>query len=269
MNNYAVSSGDLGEGLKNSAASMAVAGNSLDETIALLTAMTEVTQSADESGNALKVLAMRLRGMSVELEKAGEDTEGMCATTSELQDKIKALTKTSSSSGVDIMDNGAFRSTYDILKDIALVWDDLADTNKASLLELIAGKNRSNYASAVIQNIGTAINSLDTSENSDGSALKEHEKYIDSIEGKVKQFQAQWQELSTTTVSSDIVKGVVDTGSGLLGFLTQANELLSHLGANIGTLSISGVLSGLMGSDKGKPKLTGFRSMPIYFEKVA
>lgn len=250
-NNYAVSSGDLGEGLKNSAASMAVAGNSLDETIALLTAMTEVTQSADESGNALKVLAMRLRGMSVELEKAGEDTEGMCTTTSELQDKIKALTKTSSSSGVDIMDNGAFRSTYDILKDIALVWDDLADKNKASLLELIAGKNRSNYASAVIQNIGTAINSLDTSENSDGSALKEHEKYIDSIEGKVKQFQAQWQELSTTTVSSDIVKGVVDTGSGLLGFLTQANELLSHLGANIGTLSISGVLSGLMGSDKG------------------
>ena len=59
MNNYAVSSGDLGEGLKNSAASMAVAGHSLDETIALLTAMTEVTQSADESGNALKVLAMR------------------------------------------------------------------------------------------------------------------------------------------------------------------------------------------------------------------
>ena len=112
-------------------------------------------------------------------------------------------TKTSSSSGVDIMDNGSFRSTYDILKDIALVWDELADKNKASLLELIAGKNRSNYASAVIQNIGTAINSLDTSKHSDGSALKEHEKYIDSIEGKVKQFQAQCCLLYTSPSPRD------------------------------------------------------------------
>lgn len=32
-----------------------------------------IAKSADEVGNALKVLAIRLRGMSVELEKAGED----------------------------------------------------------------------------------------------------------------------------------------------------------------------------------------------------
>lgn len=32
-----------------------------------------IAKSADEVGNALKVLAMRLRGMSVELKKAGED----------------------------------------------------------------------------------------------------------------------------------------------------------------------------------------------------
>lgn len=32
-----------------------------------------IAKSADESGNALKVIAMRLRGMSAEPKKAGED----------------------------------------------------------------------------------------------------------------------------------------------------------------------------------------------------
>ena len=61
-NKYAVTSGNLGEGLGNSAASMAIAGDTLDETIALLTAGTEITQDASSMGNALKVVSMRLRG---------------------------------------------------------------------------------------------------------------------------------------------------------------------------------------------------------------
>ena len=269
-NNYAVSSGDLGEGLKNSAASMSVAGNTLDETLALLTAMTEITQSADESGNALKVLAMRLRGMKTELGAAGEDTEGMIENTSELQAKIKALTKTSDNSGVDIMkDDGSFKSTYDILVSIAKVWSELNDTNKASILELIAGKTRSNYAAAVIQNIETAENALKTAENSAGSASKENEKYIDSIQGKTGQFSASWQELSTSVMNSEIIKGTVDAGSGLLGFLTALNEHANFNGTGLTSILASAGISAYLGKDKGEPRMTGSRNMPIYIKNVA
>ena len=64
-NNYAVSSADLGEGLSNSASALASAGNDINQSLAMITGMTEITQSAGESGNALKVLSMRIRGMLI------------------------------------------------------------------------------------------------------------------------------------------------------------------------------------------------------------
>lgn len=53
-NNYAISSGGIGEALQRSASSMAAANNSLDETIALITAANEVTQNPEKVGNAMK-----------------------------------------------------------------------------------------------------------------------------------------------------------------------------------------------------------------------
>lgn len=56
-NNYASSAGDIGDITMRSAASMAAAGNTLDETIALGVTANEVQQDADTVGTALKFLA--------------------------------------------------------------------------------------------------------------------------------------------------------------------------------------------------------------------
>ena len=61
-NEFAVSSADIGEGISNSASSLATASNDFDQSVAMITGMAEITQSANEGGNALKILAMRLRG---------------------------------------------------------------------------------------------------------------------------------------------------------------------------------------------------------------
>ena len=53
-NNFPTSAGDIGEGLKRSASSLAVAGNSLEESIALFTAGQSVVQDADSLGTMLK-----------------------------------------------------------------------------------------------------------------------------------------------------------------------------------------------------------------------
>ena len=52
-NNYAISSGGLGEALQRSASSMAAANNSLDETIAMITAANEVAQNPEKVGKWL------------------------------------------------------------------------------------------------------------------------------------------------------------------------------------------------------------------------
>ena len=42
--------------------------------------------------------------------------------------------------GVKLTENGEFRSTYDILKDIAAIWKDLSSMEQASIAEQLAGK---------------------------------------------------------------------------------------------------------------------------------
>ena len=54
--------------------------------------------------------------------------------------------------------------------------------------------------------------------------LKENETYLDSINGKVAQFMATFEEISTSIINSEFVKGVVDSGSGILGFLNAEGK---------------------------------------------
>lgn len=78
---------------------------------------------------------MRIRGAKTELEEMGEDTDGMVESTATLRKEILAL------SGVDIMqDENTFKSTYDILGELADKWGTLTDIQQASVTELIAGR---------------------------------------------------------------------------------------------------------------------------------
>lgn len=75
----------------------------------------------------------RLTSVKV-LEELGEETDNVVASTSKLQEKIKAL------SGVDILtESGAYKDTYTILREIGNVWEEIADIDRAALLELMAG----------------------------------------------------------------------------------------------------------------------------------
>jgi len=60
-NNFATSAGDLGAGLSKSASTLHLAGASLNEALAMLTGGAEITQNAQEFGNAIKVGAMRVK----------------------------------------------------------------------------------------------------------------------------------------------------------------------------------------------------------------
>lgn len=102
-NNFAVSSGDLGDGLARAASALKVSGNTIDEVIAMITGMTEITQNAGAAGLSLRTLALRLRGAKIELEEAGESTDGMAHSVSELREKIRGLTAVNGQKGFDIM----------------------------------------------------------------------------------------------------------------------------------------------------------------------
>lgn len=94
-----------------SASALAAAGNSLDESIALVTAANNVVQDPEKVGTTMKTVSMYLRAAKTEAEEAGESTEGMAESVSKLRKEILALT----SGRVDIqLDENTFKSTYQI-----------------------------------------------------------------------------------------------------------------------------------------------------------
>lgn len=133
-NTQPIDTAGIFSGLERSASSMSAANNTLEETIALITAGNAVLQDPERVGNGLKTISMRIRGATTELEEAGESTEGMAESTASLRKEVMAL------AGVDIMqDEDTFKSTYDILDELSTKWSDLTDIQQASLTELLAG----------------------------------------------------------------------------------------------------------------------------------
>lgn len=96
-----------------------------------------------------------------------------------------------------------------------------------------------NTTSALIQNWSTVEDVIESTKNATGSADAENAKHLDSIEGKMQQFQATFQSLSTSILDSGLVKGTIGAGSGILGFF---NTLIDKLGVLPGLIAPVGSL---------------------------
>lgn len=177
---------------------------------------------------------------TTELQEAGLDTEGMAESTAKLREEIIAL------SGVDIMlDESTFKNSYQILDELSQKWEDLSDIQQASLTELVAGKHQGNIMSALMENFDIARNALNTALNdSEGSAEQELENWNQGIEASLSHFQAQFQQFSTSSISSDFFKGIVDGGTEALNILAQI----------IDTFGVLAPLAGAFMTKTGKGK---------------
>lgn len=223
-NEFAVSSSSLGEGLKVSASSLAVAGNDINKSLAMLTGGGEITQDIGELGNGLKTISLRLRGMKGELQDIGEEYEDI-ESVSKIQTQIYNLTEGHTNI---FNDDGSFKDTYDILESISEVYDKLSDTNKADLTEIMFGKNRANQGVAIIQAFqsGQIQKAYQATQNSAGSAQEEQNKWLDSIEAKTNQVKSSLESLSTTIMNDKVVKFVIDN---LTAIISGTDDLIENI----------------------------------------
>ena len=219
---YAISAAELGEGLMLSASTLKEANNSLDQSVALLTAGNTSIQDASKVGNALKTVSMRIRGATAELEAAGEDVSDL-KTTAKLREEIMGLT------GVDILtDANTFKSTYDILVEIGKVWDDLTDVNRAVVLEDLAGKHNATVVSSIVSNIDELEGAYQTSLSAAGTVTKANEIYLDSLEGKTKQLVAAFQQLVYSDSVNEGAKLTLDLITGILNVANATSDVLGN-----------------------------------------
>lgn len=235
-NEFAESAADVGDGLSKAASVLAQGGASIQEAAGMFTGINEVLQDSSTSGTALKILTLRIRGMKGELEELGEDVDGNVESISKMQTQILNLTH----GKVNIFDDkGNFRDIYDIMRDIASVYDELTDTERASLLETIAGKNRANAVQALISNWDSVEKATKAAYNAAGTASRENDIYMDSLEGRINSLKAVWQTFSNDFLSSSFLKGCVSVVTGIVQGLDKVQN-------SIGTIGMIGAGAGIV-----------------------
>ena len=229
-NDYAISADELGEGLGNAASALTAAGNSFEESLAILTAAQTVTQNASKSSTAVRTITARLRQSTTDLEDLGEELDPSYSTKSSYRDKLKAIT------GVDILeeDQQTYKSTFQILKELAAVWNDLADIDQASVVGMVAGVRQTNVFGSLMSQWSEAEKVMVTAANAAGTMDKAYGIYIDSIEGRINTLTASFQKLSTNLVDDDVIKISVSAVNALVGAFDSLIEKVGLLGVSAG-----------------------------------
>lgn len=226
-NTASITQAELSQGIQAVGSVMNDANTSVDEFLALLGAGNRAVQDSNRVALAIRTSALRIRGCTAELQEMGEETDNVIESTSTLAEKIKALTNINGSGGVNILeaDEETFRSIYDIYNDIAKIYDKMSDKDASALLDLIAGKNRSNQISAILQNMSEANELLERSLNATGTASAEYEIYLNSAQAATERFGVAMTETYSNIISGDTVKGLANAGTAVLDFANSWNIL--------------------------------------------
>ena len=243
-NTQAINNSDIVDFLTRSSSAMAEANNTLEDTIALGTAMVEITRDAAGAGQVLKTVSMRVRGYD-------EDTEEFIGGVEELSGKIADLTKTASTpGGISLFSDEAkteYKSTRQLLQEISKIYDQLTDKNQAELLEALAGKRNGQAVAAILNNFDTVTRSLESMSNSAGSADREMSVIMDGLDYKLNRLKETGTGIAQNLFERDEMKSVVD---GFTSFL----EIIDSLTSKIGLLGTIGAGAGLFAGFKNTGK---------------
>lgn len=230
-NNFPISVSQLATGMNDAGSVLASAGNSFEESLALLAAANTTVQNISKSATGLRTIAARLRNTKTELDDLGE-----AITTAEYGEMVSALTKYN----VALTDsNGELRSTYDVMNDIAAVWNQMTKNEQAALSELASGTRQQNIFYSLIEQFQEASGAMKAMESSEGELSKANDIYLNTITGKVAEFKAALASLSQDLFSSELIGFFVKFGTTVISIIDGVIKLTNHLGG------LKNVLGGL------------------------
>ena len=161
-NRFSVGTNDLQLALQTSSSTLGTLGNDLSETISLLTAGTEIIVNQPQR------VGRGLRSVGLELNKMAQETDTLTDSTGQVSVAFKD-------------EEGQLKSTYQILADLYPQWQKLNDEQKANLANQIAGKTQADVFTATMNNFSSAIDAFNVAQDSQGSAMRENERAMDSL----------------------------------------------------------------------------------------
>ena len=144
--------------------------------------------------------------------------------------------------GIYLRDSeGQFREFDEVLDETASRFSSFSSVTQRAVANAFAGTHHANDFIVLMQNYPQVQEYMNIALSSSGESLKKFEAYTDSASGKIEGFKNAFQSLSTTTINSDMFKGIIDSGTALLNVLESIIDtlgLMPIIGATIGGISI-------------------------------
>lgn len=194
----------------------------------------ELSGAASEAGISFEQMLGMLAGGYASLGDMERTASGLSDIISRLQSAPLAV-----SDGTLLGQAGEFQSVYKTLCDLNNVWNTLNDTAKEYVAQTAGGTLQSALFLELMDNWGLVEKSVQSAANSMGSAEAQNNNYLDSINGKLSQFENAVEQLSTTLMSSGIVKFFVELGTDGVNAVNSIVGALNPLATLfVGTLGI-------------------------------
>ena len=172
--------------------------------------------------------------------------------------------------GIQLRDSqNEFRDFDDVLADTANRWESFSGVQQRAVSQAFAGTHHMNDFMVLMQNWENVEKYIETADNSSGQSMQKFEAYQESLSGKLEGLKGQFQELSTVTLDSDFLKGLVDGATAALNVVTELVDKVGILPMVLGGIGTAAFFKNL---DRGKSSLHSYSlllSGSIMVEKVA
>lgn len=210
-NNYAISTKQLATGLAKSASTAKTFGVTMEENVGHITAIGAVTmESGNIIGNSLKTIYSRITTM----EASKDVLEGV---------------------GIALTDmNGDSRDVADIIDDLGNKWFTLSKSQQQNIAVTVAGRYQLSRFLALMNNYKMAQDSISTAYNSQGSAMRENARYMQSFEARINALKNSFTELSVSVGNAFLESGL----SVGIDLLTNMGEIAVSVIDKIGILPV-------------------------------
>ena len=223
----AISAGNLAEGLARVSTTAQQAGLSLDETAAMVTTITEVTQrDASTAGEALRTLISRYSNVKAGVfTSMGEEAE---ETSGNINDIEKVLGKL----GIRIRTSGTeMRSIEDVLDELAEKWDTLDDVSRNAAASAFAGVRQRESFNILLSNWDRVKELTEESANAAGTADEKYTAYMDSMEAATKRLQNAWEGFTQSLETSTVMKFLTNTIAAMVENADKLKYIVTGIAA--------------------------------------
>lgn len=210
QNNYRTSAEDLIQGISETGSVAKLAGLSLQQLEGYITSLVSATgDSGNEVGTGLKSIMSRIYRVGSE----GAEAEG------KPEIALKSI-------GVNVRDaSGEFRKFNDIISDTQSKWSSLSKTEQMYVAQQVGGTHYYQKFITLMSNYKEAIKATDTAMNSQGSAMKENEKVMQSFQGKLNKMKVNLEEGAFNSLDDGLIQTFLNLGLGVTGVIGKLGLL--------------------------------------------